>query len=70
MLEPLNVLLPLKVFEFARSVVEEIVISALPLKETPLMRREVWRVVAVAALPPILRLLVDVWSSAEPVELV
>ena len=71
-LVPLNVLLPLKVFEFARSVEEAavMVMSAEPLKETLLMRRAVWRMVAVAALPPMLRVEVEVWRSAVPAELV
>src|SRR5260221_388399 len=52
-LVPLNVLFPAKVLLLERSVVEEMVMSAVPLKETPLMRRAVWSCVAVAALPPI-----------------
>ena len=47
-----NVLVPLQVLELARRVVEAMVMSVEPLKETPLMRRAVARVVAVLALPP------------------
>jgi hypothetical protein len=53
-LVPLKTLLPLKVLLFARSVEEaaKIVMSPVPLKETPLMRRPVWSAVAVPAFPP------------------
>jgi hypothetical protein len=47
-----KVLVPLQVFVLARRVVLETVMSAVPLKETPLMRCAVWSWVAVAALPP------------------
>ena len=56
----LNVLVPLQVLELARRVVEAMVMSAEPLNETPLMSRPVARVVAVPALPPMLRVDVEV----------
>ena len=64
-----KVLVPLQVFEFASKVVEAIVMSAEPLKETPLISRAFWSVVAVPALPPILRVLVETKDGvpAEPV---
>ena len=49
-----NVLLPEKELLFARSVVEETTMFAVPSKVTPLIVRPVWRAVAVFALPPIL----------------
>ena len=63
-----KVLVPEKVLLFARSVEEAAVrvISALPLKDVPLMVRAVARVVAVAALPPMLRVEVLVVVSAVP----
>ena len=45
----LNVLLPLQVFESPRSVVEAMVMLAVPLKEMPLIVRAVWSAVAVRA---------------------
>lgn len=54
---PLKELLPEKVLLLASKVEEAavIVMSEEPLKEVPLMLRAVWRVVAVPALPPMLR---------------
>src|SRR5207253_1866478 len=54
-LAPENVFAPEKVLLLAKSVVEAMVMSALPLNEMPLMRRAVANVVAVLALPPMLR---------------
>ena len=56
-----NVLLPVKELLLARSVVEEMVMFAVPSKVTPLMVRPVWSAVAEFALPPILR------EAADPV---
>ena len=58
-LEPENVLLPLNVLELARSVEEAavMVMSAEPLKDVPLIERAVWKIVAVAALPVMERLI-------------
>jgi hypothetical protein len=63
-----KVLLPLQVLVSPRRVVEAIVMSAVPLKETPLMRRGVWRAVAVPALPPMEREEVAASRSAVPAE--
>ena len=46
-----NELLPVKELLFARSVVDAMTMFAEPSKETPLMVRGVWSVVAVLALP-------------------
>ena len=56
---PLKVLEPEKVFELARSVEEAavMVMSAEPLKDVPLIERAVWKIVAVAALPVMERLI-------------
>ena len=62
-----KVLVPLHVLEFPRSVVEAIVMSAEPLKETPLMRRAFCRVVAVPALPPMFSVDVEM-NDGVPVE--
>ena len=50
---PVKLLLPVKVLLLARSVEDAavIVMSPVPLKETPLMRRPAWSAVAVPALP-------------------
>ena len=64
LLEPENVLLS------PRSVVEATTMLAVPLKETPLIVRAVWRAVAVAALPPMESVEVDVCTSAVPAALV
>ena len=45
----LNVLVPLQVFESPRSVVEAMMMLAVPLKEMPLIVRAVWSAVAVRA---------------------
>jgi hypothetical protein len=63
-----NVLFPLHVLEFAKRVVEAMVMSAEPLKDTPFMSRAFWSVVAVLALPPILREEVAAYASAVPAE--
>ena len=46
------------------------VIGAVPLKETPLMVCAFWRAEAVAALPPMLRVLVAAKARAVPAEFV
>src|SRR3989344_2593733 len=63
-----NVLAPEKVLSLARSVEEAavMVMSAVPLKEAPLMVRAVSSAVAVAALPPMERVLVAAKARAEP----
>ena len=67
-----KVLVPEKVLESASSVVEAMVMLAEPLKETPLIVRAVWSVVAVLALPPIEKEVeeVAISTSAEPAALV
>ena len=59
---PVKLLAPEKVLLLAKSVDEaaKIVMSAEPLNDTPLMRRAVWSVVAVEALPEIEPLMVEV----------
>ena len=64
-----RVRLPVKVLSLARSVEEAAVrvMLAEPLKEVPLMVRAVCKMVAVAALPPILREEVAISSKLAPV---
>ena len=56
-MEPLIVLV--KVLVSARRVVEAMMMFVDPLKETPLMVRAFWSVVAVPALPPMVRVEVE-----------
>jgi hypothetical protein len=57
-----KVLVPLQVFAFASRVEEAavIVMFVVPSKEVPLMVRAVWSWVAVFALPPIERVVVEI----------
>ena len=56
---PGKMFVPVHLLVSARSVVEAMMMFVDPLKETPLMVRAFWSVVAVPALPPMVRVEVE-----------